>query len=165
MKPREPRRRVMIRARMRSGARWGDVAILDISSRGMLIHAPETPPRGAYLEVRRGSHAIIARVVWTNDQRFGVCTQDRLSIEAIIREPDWSASDARQPAQTPAPVERRSVKRRPAGERHERSRIMARAAEFACLAIAGASAALVAFSIVEENFRRPLTDVAAVLAR
>lgn len=153
----------MITARMRTGARWGDVSILDISSRGMLIHASSAPPRGAYLEVRRGSHAIVARVVWTRDQRFGVLTQDRLSIEAIIREPDRSAPEQRRQAECRPPVERRTQRR--TADRHERSRHVGRAVEFACLALAGGSAALIGFAAIEEALRRPLTKVTAALAR
>ena len=53
------------------GARWGDVCILNLSKRGMLVQAPEAPERGTYLEVRRGSKEIVARVVWSAGNRFG----------------------------------------------------------------------------------------------
>lgn len=154
----------MIRARMRFGARWGDVNILDISSRGMLIQADSAPARGAYLEVRRGRHAIIARVVWTNDTRFGVCTQDRLSIEAIIREPDLSNSEARRPLQDAAPVERRAPDGRRSRESHERSRLAGRVFEFLCIAIAGGGAALLGFGLVQQSLANPLRQVTAALA-
>lgn len=164
MKPREPRRKVMIRARMRSGAVWGDINILDISSRGMLIQADSAPSRGAYLEVRRGRHAIIARVVWTNDRRFGVWTQDRLSVEAVIREPDLSGPEARDGRCESPPLERRAPDRRRLGDRHEQSRHAGRAFEFLCLAAAGAALAMLAFAFVEQTLAAPLSQVTAALA-
>lgn len=165
VKTREPRLNVVIKARMRVGASWGDVSILNISSRGLLIHSPQAPPQGSYLEVRRGRHAIIARVVWSQNQRFGVRTQDPLSIEAIIREPDRSAPEARRAEESTAPVERRGddLRARSSKERHERSRMFGRAFEFACIAAAGISAALVVHGIVAESLGRPLADVGAAL--
>lgn len=55
MKPRELRRKVLISARMRTGASWGDVCLLNLSSRGVLAQAAVPPPKGAYIEVRRGT--------------------------------------------------------------------------------------------------------------
>lgn len=163
MKRREQRRPVLISARMRLGARWGDVSILNISSRGLMIHSAEAPERGTYLEVRRGCHAIIARVVWTDNQRFGVRTQEPLSVEAIIREPDLSEAGAGR-AENCGPIERRVSERRRLSERHEHSRMFGRAVEFACLGIAGGTAALACYGLVAESFSRPLSQVTAALA-
>ena len=84
MKPRDPRHKVLIRARLKAGPEWHDTCILNISSRGMLMQAAEPPVRGSYLEIRRGALLIVAKVVWTRHHRFGVRTQDVLPIEAII---------------------------------------------------------------------------------
>lgn len=165
-KPREQRRTVLVSARMRVGARWGDVRILNISSRGLLIQSPEPPPRGSYLEVRRGRHTIVARVVWASDQRFGVQTQDLLSVDAIVREPDHSAPECRQPPAAEDAVERRArdPKRVSSAQRHEGSRVLARLTEFACIAFAGAGAALMGYEIIGEMFARPMTEAVAALA-
>ena len=45
---------------MRSGASWHDVCILNLSLHGAGIQALEPPARGSYVEIRRGSHVIIA---------------------------------------------------------------------------------------------------------
>ena len=163
MKAREPRRNVLIRARMRIGASWRDVSILNISSRGLMIHSAQPPSQGAYLEVWRGRHAIIARVVWAREQRFGVRTQDPLSVEAIVREPDKSAPDARRSQE--APVERRQTgsRARSSKERHEHSRMFGRAFEFAFVAIGGLFAALAVYGVVVESLSDPLAEVSGAL--
>ncbi len=86
MKQREPRHKVLVRARIKAGPGWHDGCILNISSRGMLMQAADPPPRGSYLEIRRGALVIVARVMWTNRHRFGVKAQDPLPIDAIIRD-------------------------------------------------------------------------------
>ena len=163
MKQRELRRSVFVGARMRLGASWGDVNILNISSRGLMLHARQVPPRGSFLELRRGRHVIVAQVMWSNDCRFGVRTQDALSVDAILKEPDRSAPAARQPQDDAAPVERRIRREGVRLERHEQSRMAGRAVEFACLGIACASAALIAYSAVVDSLGRPLSDVTAAL--
>ncbi len=84
MKPREPRHKVLVRARMKAGPEWHDTCILNISSRGMMMQAADPPVRGSYLEIRRGALVIVAKVMWTRGHRLGVRTQDVLPIDAIV---------------------------------------------------------------------------------
>lgn len=165
LKPREPRRKVVLSARMRVGATWGDVCILDMSSRGLLIQGSSAPPRGSYLEVRRGRHVIVARVVWAQDHRFGVSTQDRLNVDAIASEPGASASGADGGAQVEVAAERRAADRKPASssERHESSRMLSNSLEFACVAGFGLAAAAMVFEAVGEVLTRPLSATATAL--
>lgn len=164
MNAREPRRNVVINSRMRCGATWRDASILNISSRGLGLHAPAPPERGSYVEVRRGAHVIIARVVWVNGSRFGLHTQDAVPIESIVSQPAISNDASEQQTPRQAGVERRSAPR--AREReHEASRFMARAIEFACVASLGASAAFAGFATVKEAIGRPLAHVQIALAK
>jgi len=84
MKSREPRQKVLVRARIRAGAAWHDACILNVSSRGMLLQAADPPVRGSYLELRRGALVIVAQVMWSKTHRFGVKTQDALPVAAIV---------------------------------------------------------------------------------
>ena len=59
VKPREERQKVMIKARMRSGASWHDVCVLNVSLHGVGIQTAEAPARGTYVEIRRGPHVIV----------------------------------------------------------------------------------------------------------
>lgn len=164
MKPRELRRKVLIGARMRTGASWGDVCLLNLSSRGVLAQAAVPPPKGTYIEVRRGSHLIVARVVWAEKHKFGLCTQDAIGIDAIIA--DTVGAKSRAPAsQIEHQADRRSVARtRNAGERHERSRLMARAMEFCFLVGSGAMLASLAFSLVQQSVAAPMSQVRSALS-
>ncbi len=83
-RPREPRRRVVIPARLRSGAQWSDACIVNISSRGMMIHSGRAGPAGTMVELHRGDHVIIARVVWRDGGRAGLHSVEQLPVEEII---------------------------------------------------------------------------------
>jgi len=160
MKPREPRKKVMIKARMRVGTAWRDACILDMSTRGLMIQASEPPPGGSYLELRRGRHVIIARVVWSRDRRAGLRAQDPLPTEAIISEPDQSAAPS-----TAGGVERRAeplARVRPVAQ-HEQNRWRSRAWEFASLVLVGGVLATFAFDAVASALERPMTAVEGAL--
>jgi hypothetical protein len=156
MKAREERRRVVLPVRMRVGAGWDDACILDISSRGLMIRAQAPVARGSYVELRKGEHAIVARVVWQDERRLGLCTQDRLEVEQIL---SGKPAAAVQLVSTKLRTsERRSVPRS-----HEESRTRARLFEFATVALFGASLAALAFTIVHDTLARPLELVREAL--
>jgi hypothetical protein len=157
---REERRPVLIRARMRYGASWKDICILNLSSRGMMVRSCTAPLPGSYVEVRRGNHVIVARVVWSGDQKFGVLTQDRLPVDAIAS----GAAVAKPVADIPA--ERRSTPRRPnrLDDRHAASRLTGRLLEYGFLLIVGVSAAVGGFVTVQEAFASPLDLVSNALS-
>ncbi|HTU09935.1 MAG TPA: PilZ domain-containing protein [Allosphingosinicella sp.] len=83
-KPREPRQKVVLPAKMRAGAGQMEVCIRDISSRGMLVQAGTPPPRGTYVEILRPGCAIAGRVVWTKHHKFGILAQGRISVAAVL---------------------------------------------------------------------------------
>ena len=155
MRQREERQKVVIRARMRSGVAWHDVAILNLSKGGLGIQAADPPLRGAYVEICRGRHVIIARVVWTKGHRAGLKSQDPIWTESLLAEP---SNDRAPPRGQPPPVERRQ-KPRVVERRHDHSRLAARALEFACLGLTGAAMALLAFGMVEQALAKPLSKI------
>lgn len=164
MNAREPRRNVVINSRMRCGATWRDASILNMSSRGLGLHALAPPKRGSYVEVRRGAHVIIACVVWVNGSRFGVRTQDVVPIDAVINQPESSSGFSEHPPASEARGERRSTAR--SRERlHEASRTVASAMEFAFVAMLGASAAFLGLNLVKESIGNSLAIVQFALAK
>jgi hypothetical protein len=166
MKPREPRRKVFIKARVRIGGSWGDVCVRDISSRGLLLQARSAPPRGTFIEVRRGRHVIIARVVWALDERFGVQAQDRISVEGFVGEPDLRAIDFEAASRSSPGFERRSVPRTSKAslqEKAEQSRRASAVLQFAVLTGLGAIAATMAFDVVAQTLSAPVTIISAAL--
>jgi hypothetical protein len=156
LKPREPRQKVLIKARMRVGASWADACILNLSSRGMLVQSGSAPQRGNYLEIRRGRHVVVARVVWSFDERFGVETQQSVSAEDLIRETDNSSTATR-----PVAEERRVAPRY--GEKSEARRQRGRVFEFGSLALFGIASAFLLFATVHELLGRPLSALEAAL--
>lgn len=161
LKPREPRRPVMIKARVRAGATWSDACILNLSTRGMLVRSARSPARGSYLEIRRGAHAIIARVVWAMPDRFGVQTQDPVPTDSLI-------FDVQQPPTSASPKGSGSIDRRaalrPPEARHEASRRRSRAIEFGTFLLLGALVTLFIGESVDEALGEPLAAANAVLA-
>lgn len=165
MKPRAPRRKVLVGARMRQSAGWDDVQILDLSTRGMQIRATAPPPQGSYVEVRRGHHVIVGRVVWTNGGRAGVATQDHLPVDAIAGDPQHASRGADDPSETEFVSERRLELRGRASVRsHENSKWQARAMQVAWLAVMGTAAAVTAFGAVQQSLSTPLSHAAAAFS-
>ena len=156
MKNREPRRKVLIHARVKFGATWSDASILNLSSRGMLIHSEPAPSRGSYLEIRRGSQVVVARVVWSSAARFGVQTQDPVSAEQLM-------SDATATPRLSATFVERRSEPRPSSLRHEASRHRSRAIEFGTFALLGAVGAILVTTAVEELLSIPLEAIRLAL--
>jgi len=156
-KNREERRRVLVPARIRTGASWNDACILNISSRGLMVHASSSAPisRGTYVELRRGPYVIVARVIWGEDGRLGLCAQDAVPVEQILT--------AKQAPALQLSAARPTTERRGRPRSHERSRERSRAIEFASTAIIGAFLSVAAFALVAEAFAKPLAAVQSVL--
>jgi len=152
-KPRELRRRVVVPARLRHGASWSDACILNVSSRGLMIHTGRPIARGSEVEVRRGDHVIIARVMWHEGARAGLRTEERVPIEEIVT---LGKSPALQI--TAATGERRKHPRP-----EERSRAQGRTIQFAGVLLIAASLAGAGFIMVQSAFARPLGAVSAAL--
>lgn len=157
LKPRELRRRVLLPARLRTTAGWSDACILNVSSRGLLIHAQAVTHQGATIEVRHGDHAIVARVMWREGPKAGLFAEDGVPVEDILT---LSQSPTLQlTAGGGGHVERRRKPRT-----HEDNRLRARAMEFAAIGFIAASLSGGLFVLVEEALARPLAYVEAALS-
>ena len=152
---RELRRRVVLPARIRHEASWSDACILNVSSRGLLIHTSRQAPTGSQIELRRGNHVIVARVVWRDGAKAGLRADERVPIEEIVT---LGQSQVLQLSAGACPPERRKYPRA-----EDRYRLRARAFEFAGVVAIGASLAGGAILLVEEAFARPLAIVQAAL--
>ena len=155
-RPRELRRRVVLPARMRMDSSWCDACILNISSRGLMIHVGRGAPQADLVELRRGHHVIVARVVWRDGSRAGLHSDDRLPVDEIL---SLSQAPALQLTAAGAFVERRQQPRRD----HERSRWRGRLFEFASVAFVGASLAGAVFTMVEQALAKPMDAIRAAL--
>ena len=158
---------MLIQARMRVDGKWVDVRIRNISSRGLLVQSATPPARGSYVEIFKARHTIVARVVWSNDQRFGIQTRERLDVSALVGEPD--PKKPREAMSPDASLDRRSDPRRLTAaevtQRLERSRRISGAIEFGAVAMCGAIAAAITVSIVYETLSRPFQKVSSSLVK
>jgi len=142
-------------ARLRSCSGWTDACILNISSRGLLVHSARTGPAGSQVELWRGDHVITARVVWQDGARAGLQTEDRLPVEQIL---SLSASatltlTAGEPSGQRPNWERRRKDRRSEG----------RMIEYASVVVISCSLAATAFDLVREALGRPMAIIMQAL--
>lgn len=159
MKPRESRKKVLLRARMRAGATWSDACIVNASSRGFGMQSAQPPTRGTFVEVRKGHHCIVARVVWASGHRFGVRTQDLIDLHAITAE---GVSGNKQRSENieaqAAPVRAKDLPER-SDQTAERSRFLARSMEHAWVALAALTAAVFLFDGLQQAFAKPMSRI------
>jgi hypothetical protein len=148
----------MIPARVRTGATWADMCILNISSRGMMLKGRAVPSRGSYLDIRSGLHAATARVVWTKGDRCGVLVQEVLS-------PDHFGKGQPPAAAWKGTCRRTSERREPAPVTHAESRLRGRAFEYLCFAILATAVAGGGFALVLQALQRPFGIVAGAMAK
>ena len=163
-KPRETRRRVLIPARMKQGVSWADVCIRNMSSRDLFVQGRSAPRPGSYVEVRRGAHVIVARVIWSTEQEFGAQTQDLLRIDEIIQEPNRTNAPPPSGAGSSQQFERRAVPRaKTTQQAHELSRHLSSVMQFGFLVAVSLSFAGAAVAAVQDVFANPLKVVTASL--
>ena len=140
---------------MRTGATWSDACILNVSSRGALIHCSRPFSQGSAVELRHGDNVVIGRVVWREGAKAGLQSDARVPVEQIL---SLAHGPALRLNSAPAGAERR---RRP--RTHEQSRIKSRALEFAGVAIIAVALSSAAFALVGEALAQPLAQVSAAL--
>ena len=155
-KPRELRRRVMLPARMRSAAGWSDACILNVSSRGLMVHANLSALEGGTVEVWHRDLAISARIVWREGPKAGLHAEDRVPVDQIL---SLGQSSALQVSAEPY----RGVDRRKRPRSHDDSRIRARIFEFASVTAIAAALALGFSFWVSEALAQPLATVRTAL--
>jgi hypothetical protein len=83
-KERSPRHKVRLQGRMRGDREWIDVSIKDLSETGLMAECACPPSRGHYIEIRRYDHSLVGVVVWSKENRFGVCLADKAEMQALI---------------------------------------------------------------------------------
>lgn len=141
---------------MRYGASWSDACILNVSTRGLLIHTSRNTPAGSQIELWRGERVIVARVVWRAGAKAGLRADEPVPVDQILT---LGQSQALQLGAGHGHGERRKYPR--AEDKH---RLRGKAIEFASVVVIGASLASAAAIMVEEAFARPLALVQQSLA-
>lgn len=119
-----------------------------------MIRTGREVSRGTMVELRRGDHVIVARVVWREGARAGLQASERVPVEEIM-----TLGQAGALQLTARPAERRKAPRLA-----ERSRMRGRAIEFAGLLAIGVPLAGAGMAMVKAALAPPLAAVAVALA-
>jgi len=152
---------VLIPSRMRLESRWLDVVIHNVSSRGLMAGCDQPPAVGSYVEIRRGTIVIVGRVQWNKGRFFGMRSQDRLSVKALVDEPRLASRPVRANA---TPEHDRRAERRLAHEAQmarkvERSRSFASLFQFLVLVAVGVTMAGIAAHTVYTMLSAPAAQI------
>lgn len=156
-RPRELRRRAVVRARVRHGAQWGDACILNVSSRGLMIQTARPMPVGSTIEILRGDHLILAEVMWSAAGRSGVRSEERLPVEDILSVEQSHA--LRLVASNGVRQDWRRTARGPIAD----SRMRGRAFEFLAVSTIAVCLAVGVWAMASQGLSRPLERVSAAL--
>ena len=156
-RPRELRRRVVVPARVRVGMRWTDACILNISSRGLMIRMGNGIEKGSLVEVRRGDHAIYARVVWREGPQAGLQADDRLPVDEILT---LAQTEFLQVTAAHSPIPERRRKKRPV---YEDSRQRGRLMEFVGMVAVAVALSGAVLHMVQLALAKPMAMIGAVL--
>jgi len=85
MKQREPRQRVILPVRLRLDNKWVDAQIRNVSSKGLMLVMRNPPPKGSFIEIRRGTDiTIIGQVRWCASDRCGILSQDKIPVAYLM---------------------------------------------------------------------------------
>lgn len=164
-RPREERITVLIPSRMRLGAKWVDVVIHNVSSRGLMAGCDTPPAPGSYVEIRRGTIVIVGRVMWQKDRFFGLRSQDRLSVQGLVNEPRLAQrpQQAKDSDQGERRADRRLAHEARLARSVERSRAFSSAFQFVIIALVGVSIAAAAAHSVYGMLQRPADAIGQAL--
>ncbi len=139
---------------MRSQSGWSDACILNISSRGLLVYSKGAAQPGSVVQLSRGGHLIIARVVWRENRRMGLYAPDPLPVDEITNAETAAAAVEAVHANRPVHTHKDS---------HESSRGRSRMLQFASTALIGAALACVAALCVERALASPIATIGEAL--
>ena len=126
-----------------------------------MARAPAAPACGSYLELRRGQHVIVVRVVWSDGLQFGAQAQSRLVPSDVIEGGSPPASPA---GQTAGAMTERRLLPRVQEQSHEQSRWRARGLEYMGIAAFAAVLAFLAYDASQQALARSLAAVDSSLA-
>lgn len=100
-KPREPRRVVLVACRMRYDNGWADLTVCNLSSRGLMAKCADPPPRGTFVEVRRGGVCVIGQVRWSYAGHLGIRAQEQIDVDGLLGQAPAKAAGTRERREGP----------------------------------------------------------------
>ena len=143
--PRELRRRVILRTRIRAGGGWSDATILNLSSQGFMLNATVGALQADKVELWHGEHVIVATVIWRRATQAGLRADSPIPVDSLM-----ALSEA-PPLQLTGAPQWPQVERRRRRRVSDDTRFQARAFEFGSFTVITAFLALGAFAMMEQG--------------
>ena len=91
------RARVLLAAKLRTGAAEMDVRLRDLSQKGALVEASSMPPAGTEVVFVRGSISVPARIAWTTPGRAGLEFAFMIDESEVLVQLKRTTNDQSQP--------------------------------------------------------------------
>ncbi len=82
-KSREPREPVILPVRIRMDSGWVNATIRNVSTKGMKLEMPSPPPKGSFIEIRRGQVVVVGQVRWSEEGCCGLLAQGRVPVAQL----------------------------------------------------------------------------------
>jgi len=143
---------------MKAGSTWHDIAILNISSRGLMARSKSIPAPRSYVEIRRSTNVtIVGKVIWHDDQHFGIRTRDRITVSMISGNGGGDATD--RPCSSISVERRTRARSEDPAEAFHRSQRIAALQQFGALIAAGGLGALLLTEMVTRIFTAPIDQI------
>ena len=73
---------------MRTGIGWSDATIRNLSAGGMMLQTPHPLRRSQFVEVARGRHRVVGRIVWSADSVCGLQAREQVDIAGLLAPAD-----------------------------------------------------------------------------
>ena len=148
-RPREARKPVRLQAKIRNDEGWRDAVIGNVSSRGLMLKCTRAPAKGTFIELRFRSTSIVGRVVWSEANRCGVLTQDKLNFQHLGSPACRSGASSGGKVR---PTRPQPIRYRTADQGADANRQLSMIAQWTTIAIAGAIAAVLLADTVSSAF-------------
>lgn len=82
-KSRAVRKVALIKAHLRNGDEWIEIAVGNVSASGLMAKCPAPPAPGTDVEIRRRGLVIRGRVVWATATRFGMASDAPIDLAEL----------------------------------------------------------------------------------
>lgn len=155
---REPREPVILPVRIRTDTGWVDATIRNVSTKGMKLEMPAPPPRGSFIEIRRGGAVVVGQVRWVEEGCCGLLAQGRVPVAQL--KGAHAPGDKPRFGEKGEEVDRRATVRVMTPEEvAERSRLKAMLMQKLIIAVAGVAGAGFIGSLMYGALEKPMAAI------
>lgn len=112
---RDDRRIASLKAFLRVDDAWGEVAIANVSTSGLMVRSSLAPATGTAIELQRRGLTLQGAVVWSTSTRFGVRSFEPIDLSGLFAQSELCATGRQAGSFEAMPEEdRRSIDRKDA---------------------------------------------------